>query len=137
MKEGTKMVIQNIEIKEESDIVASRRMIREISKEMGFGIVDQTKLATAASELARNIYRYAQTGVVIVEKTSNPNGIKILFEDNGPGIEDTNRAMEEGFSTTPGSLGLGLIGSKRLVDEMTIDSEVGVGTNVTIFKRLP
>lgn len=131
------MLMQNIEIKDESDIVVSRRMVREIAKEMGFGIVDQTKLATATSELARNIYRYAQTGVVRVEKATGPDGIRILFEDNGPGIADTEQAMEEGFSTTPGSLGLGLIGAKRLVDEMTIDSEVGVGTTVMILKRLP
>jgi len=131
------MMMQNIEIKEESDIVVSRRMVREIAQEMGFGIVDQTKLATATSELARNIYRYAQTGVVVVEKETDPDGIRILFEDKGPGIEDTEQAMEEGFSTTPGSLGLGLIGAKRLVDEMTIDSTVGVGTTVMIFKHLP
>ena len=131
------MLIQNIEIKEESDIVVSRRIVREISAELGFGIVDQTKLATATSELARNIYRYAGTGVVIVEKTSGPDGIKILFEDHGPGIEDIPRAMQEGFSTTPGSLGLGLIGAKRLVDEMNIDSEVGRGTTITLFKKLP
>jgi serine/threonine-protein kinase RsbT len=130
------MLVQNIEIKEESDIVVSRRIVREISTEMGFGIVNQTKLATATSELARNIFRYAGTGVVIVEKTSNPEGIRILFEDNGPGIEDIPLAMEEGYTTTPGSLGLGLIGVKRLVDEMTIDSEVGKGTTVTIFKKL-
>jgi serine/threonine-protein kinase RsbT len=131
------MVMQNIEIKEESDIVVSRRMVREIAQDMGFGIVDQTKLATATSELARNIYRYAQAGTVCVKKATDPDGIRILFEDNGPGIEDTDLAMEEGFSTTPGSLGLGLIGAKRLVDDMTIDSVVGVGTTVTIFKHLP
>lgn len=131
------MLIQNIEIKEESDIVVSRRIVREISADMGFGIVDQTKLATATSELARNIYRYASTGVVIVEKTSSPDGIRILFEDKGPGIEDIPRAMQEGFSTTPGSLGLGLTGAKRLVDEMTVESEVGKGTTITLFKKLP
>ena len=131
------MLIQNIEIKEESDIVVSRRIVREISAELGFGIVDQTKLATATSELARNIYRYARTGLVIVERTSGPDGIKILFEDHGPGIDDIPRAMQEGFSTTPGSLGLGLIGAKRLVDEMTVESEVGKGTTITLFKKLP
>jgi serine/threonine-protein kinase RsbT len=131
------MFLKSIEIKDESDILTSRRMVRDASQGLGFGIVDQTKLATAASELSRNIYRYAGLGTVSIESIKNPDGIKIIFEDEGPGMEDTELAMKEGYTTTPGSLGLGLSGSKRLVDEMKIHSEPGNGTIIEIIKYLP
>ena len=131
------MILQSVEIVDESDILASRRMVRDASSDMGFGIVDQTKLATATSELSRNIYRYAKRGVVYIEEIKEPGGIKIIFEDEGPGIEDTELAMQEGYSTTSGSLGLGLSGSKRLVDDMTIESEPVKGTRIEISKYLP
>ncbi|UUX93343.1 ATP-binding protein [Methanoplanus endosymbiosus] len=131
------MFLKSVEIKDESDILTSRRMVRDASSGMGFGIVDQTKLATAASELSRNIYRYAGCGTVIIESVESPNGIKVIFEDFGPGIEDTDIAMQEGYTTTPGSLGLGLSGSKRLVDEMNIHSEPEKGTRIEIIKYLP
>lgn len=131
------MLAQSVKIQDESDILTSRRLVREIATKIGFGLVDQTKLATATSELSRNIYRYADNGIVYIEQITQPPGIKVLFEDNGPGIADPEEAMKEGFSTTPGSLGLGLSGAKRLVDDMTIESEVGKGTKIEIFKYLP
>jgi len=131
------MNIHSVEIKDESDILTSRRMVRDESAKIGFGIVDQTKLATATSELSRNIYRYAGEGTVYIVEIKKPRGIKIVFEDQGPGIEDPELAMQEGYSTTPGSLGMGLSGAKRLVDDMTIESEPGKGTKIEIFKYLP
>lgn len=131
------MFAQSVKIQDESDILTSRRVVREIAVKIGFGIVDQTKLATATSELSRNIYRYAGNGIVSIEQTEQPAGIKVLFEDNGPGIADPELAMQEGYSTTPGSLGLGLSGAQRLVDDMRIESEPGRGTKIEIFKYLP
>ncbi|MGC9435901.1 MAG: anti-sigma regulatory factor [Methanomicrobiales archaeon] len=130
------MTTSRIEIREEGDIVEARRAVRDFTKEMGFGIVDQTKVATAASELARNIYRYAKTGEVIMEEVEHPRGVKVTFRDRGPGITDIGRALGEGYSTTAGSLGMGLPGAKRLMDEMTVESEPGKGTTVTILKHL-
>ena len=98
---------------------------------MGFGLVDHTKLITAASELARNIALYAGTGSITVEELAGVgrNGLRLVFEDRGPGIPDIGQAMQDGYSTGKG-MGLGLPGAKRLAHEFSIDSAPGVGTRV-------
>jgi serine/threonine-protein kinase RsbT len=121
----------------EDGIVVSRQRAREIAKQLGFGAVDQSRIATAVSELARNIVRYAtnSTGEVIIRELANAGrtGIEIVVADQGPGIEDLELAMRDGF-TSGGGMGMGLPGTRRLMDELTIDSEVGRGTTVTIRK---
>jgi serine/threonine-protein kinase RsbT len=104
---------------------------------LGFGITDVTRIVTAASELTRNIYHYAKSGVMHWRALNQDSrvGLELIFEDSGPGIPDVERAMEPGFSTGKG-LGMGLPGSKRLMDEMTIASTVGKGTTVIVKKWL-
>jgi serine/threonine-protein kinase RsbT len=105
---------------------------------IGFRLIDQTRLATVASELARNVVKYARRGQMILQPWADGRGrtgIRIIFEDRGPGIPDINAAMRDGFTTGRG-LGKGLPGSKRLVDEFDIQSEVGKGTRVTIVRWL-
>ncbi len=124
-----------VNINVESDIVRIRKAVRQHTKELGFGVTDETRLVTAASELARNIYRYANTGCMRIRKIINGGkiGIELLFEDEGPGIDNVEQAMAEGYSTSR-SLGLGLPGTRRLIDEMGIESEAGHGTKITIIK---
>jgi serine/threonine-protein kinase RsbT len=113
-----------------------RQWVRARSVEIGFTLVDQTKLVTAASELARNIVEHGGgEGTVLLEfLTSNAkNGIRLTFEDKGPGIADIEQALKDGFTSGNG-LGLGLSGAKRLVNEFRIDSRVGEGTRVTITR---
>lgn len=121
----------------EADLIHVRQLLRAEAVRAGLGLVDQTKLVTAGSELARNILVYAtgSRGEVTVEPASDGErqGVRAVFSDEGPGIEDVGAAMRDGFSTR-GSLGLGLPGSKRLVDELTITSAKGSGTTVTIVK---
>jgi len=119
----------------EFDLVKIRQVVRKISKEMQFDIVAQTKLLTAVSELARNVFDYVGKGEVIVEEVGDSLkiGLKITVIDNGPGIPDIDRAMSGGFSTSKG-LGKGLSGTKKLMDEFSIQSEVGKGTEVVIVK---
>jgi serine/threonine-protein kinase RsbT len=119
----------------ESDIVSIRREVRQWAIEQGFGIVDQTKLVTAASEIARNAVKYATGGTARLEALVDGarRGLRIVFEDRGPGIADVEAAMRDGF-TTGGGMGLGLGGSKRLVNEFDIVSAVGRGTTVTIAR---
>ncbi len=125
-----------IQIKEEADIVRARTEARSQAKDSGFGLVDQTRISTAVSELARNIYVYATEGEVIIENISSPHkGIKITFKDNGPGIEDLDLALTDGWSSG-GSMGKGLPGAKRLSDNMEIITEPGKGTTVIIEKWL-
>lgn len=121
----------------EGDIVTARRLVRNAATTLGFGITDVTRIVTAASELTRNIYHYAGAGVMRWRSLAGNSrvGLELTFEDNGPGIPDVAEAMEPGFSTSKG-LGLGLPGAKRLMDEMTIQSEVGKGTTVQIRKWL-
>ena len=105
---------------------------------VGFRLIDQTRLATVASELARNIIKYAKRGRMIVQPTQKPDGrdgLRLIFEDSGPGIADIEAAMRDGFSTGRG-LGKGLPGSKRLVDEFKIESSIGAGTRVTVVRWL-
>ena len=126
-----------IRISTESDIVTARRFVREAAAALGFGLVDVTRIVTAASELTRNIYQYAGSGVMRWRplRHGGRSGLEIVFEDQGPGIADVEKAMELGFSTGKG-LGLGLPGAKRLMDEMTIESKAGAGTTVRVRKWL-
>jgi len=119
----------------EFDLVKIRQVVRKISKEMQFDIIAQTKLVTAVSELARNVFDYVGKGEVIVEEAGDSlkRGLKITVIDNGPGIPDIDLAMSGGFSTSKG-LGKGLSGTKKLMDEFSIQSEVGKGTEVVIVK---
>lgn len=121
-----------------SDVSNSRRQGMQLALDMGFPHADATKIAVVISELARNILIYAQVGTVIVmahRGLDGKRGIKIIADDNGPGISNLDKAMTDGY-TTSGGLGLGLSGSKRLMDEFYIHSEVGRGTNVTAIKWL-
>ncbi|MUK89712.1 ATP-binding protein [Ornithinibacillus sp. L9] len=122
-------------IQKEWDIVAARQLGREIAKKIGVGTVDQARIATAVSEIARNIYLYAGKGKVCFDviETIDQKGILITAEDSGPGIDDLSMAMEDGFSTS-GGLGAGLPGVKRLMDEFDIKSEVGQGTQIKVIK---
>lgn len=126
---------ERIPILEESDIVVARQRAGQLAKKIGMGLVDQTKMATATSELARNIVRYAKTGEVVIEEIDNDitQGLRLTFTDKGPGIADIAMAMRDGFTTSKG-MGLGLSGSKRLVNEFDIQSELGVGTTIVIKK---
>lgn len=122
-------------IKSEGDIVACRKAIREQATAAGFGVTDITRIVTAVSELARNVYVHAEHGVMYWNLLSLPGkiGIELIFKDQGQGIASVEQAMLPGFSTAK-SMGMGLPGVKRLMDEIEIDSELGVGTTVKIRK---
>lgn len=122
-------------IAREQDVVPFRNRVKEYATKIGMGLVNQTKLITAASELVRNMLRYAGGGETLIEVVNRgrDNGIRLTFTDKGPGIADIKEAMKDGVSTGK-SLGLGLPGSKRLVNEFDIKSVLGVGTVVTIIK---
>ncbi|HEX5708610.1 MAG TPA: anti-sigma regulatory factor [Pyrinomonadaceae bacterium] len=127
---------QSIALENEHDIAVARGEARAMAAQVGFRLVDQTRLATVASELARNVVKYAGRGRMIahaVEGAAGRRGLRLVFEDTGPGIPDLAAAMRDGFSTGRG-LGKGLPGSKRLVDEFEIESEVGRGTRVTVVR---
>ena len=125
------------QIESENDIVMARKVVRDAATSLGFGITDVTRIVTAASELTRNIYHYAKCGVMYWRVLSQDSrvGLELTFEDRGPGIPDIDKSMEMGFSTGKG-LGMGLPGSKRLMDEMTIESTVGICTTVVVRKWL-
>ena len=116
-------------------IVIVRQAVRQRAIEMGFSLVDQTKVVTAASELARNAIQHGGGGQATIETVTDGlrRGLRLTFEDNGPGIADIEQAMREGFSTG-GGLGLGLSGAKRLTNEFSIASEPGKGTRVIITR---
>lgn len=125
-----KVIIDN-----ESDIIVVRKTVRDQTTRLNFTLTDVTRIVTAASELARNVFLYAGSGVMrwrVLEGT-NAVGMELTFEDHGPGIADLEQVMQDGFSTSRG-LGLGLPGSRRLMDEMEITSKVGIGTTVVIKK---
>lgn len=126
-----------VKIVSEWDIVAARQLGRNLAKELGFGSVDQARITTAISELARNIYLYAEEGQVCIETLNHlgKKGMKVIAKDQGPGIGDIRKVMEDGFSTS-GGLGAGLPGVKRLMDEFDIISKMGEGTEVTAVKWL-
>jgi serine/threonine-protein kinase RsbT len=122
-------------IQSSADVVLVRQSVRQWAVELRFSLVDQTKIVTAASELARNTLDYGGGGTVKLEALQEGirRGLRLTFEDNGPGIPDIDLALKDGFTTGSG-LGLGLSGTKRLVNEFNIVSEVGKGTCVTITK---
>ena len=117
------------------DVVAIRQAVRQRAVELGFNLVDQTKIVTAASELARNTVQYGGGGRVTIEAVEDfgRRGLRLTFEDDGPGIADVDQAMKDGF-TTGGGLGLGLSGARRLSNDFSIDSAPGKGTRVTITR---
>jgi serine/threonine-protein kinase RsbT len=119
-------------IRSDADVVAARQAVRARAVELRFSLVDQTKIVTAASELARNTLVYGGGGSMRIETVDRPprTGLRMVFEDSGPGIADVQQALRDGF-TTGGGLGLGLGGSRRLLDEMEIESAAGQGTRIT------
>lgn len=125
----------SMHISRDQDVVPFRNRVKEKAVKVKMGLVNQTKLITAASELVRNMLKYANGGDVTIEIVSRgrDNGIRLVFKDDGPGIPDVAMAMQDGFSTGK-SLGLGLPGTKRLVSEFDLKSEVGKGTTVSIIK---
>jgi serine/threonine-protein kinase RsbT len=129
------MTKESIQILKEQDVILFRNRVKEFATKIGMSLLNQTKLITAASELVRNMLKYANGGVVILEIISRDRvtGVRLTFTDKGPGIADIRLAMKDGYSTGK-SLGLGLPGAKRLVNEFDIKSEVGKGTTVTIIR---
>jgi serine/threonine-protein kinase RsbT len=122
-------------IKREQDVILFRNRVKEFATKIKMGLVNQTKLITAASELVRNMLKYAEGGDITIEVVSKgrENGIRLVFRDQGPGISDVQLAMKDGYSTGK-SLGLGLPGARRLVNDFNISSELNKGTVVTIIK---
>ena len=124
-----------VAIRSDTDIVIARQKGRALAAHLGFSSTDQTLIATAISEVARNILRYAKTGEIRFQtETNGKAAMTIVAHDEGPGIPDVAVALQNGYSTS-GSLGMGLPGSKRIMDEFMIVSEVGKGTTVTMKKR--
>jgi len=124
-----------LEIRSGEDIVRIRQEVRAWSVEQGFSLVDQTKIVTAASELARNTVTYGGGGTAKLEAVTNGTrrGLRLTFEDKGPGIPDINLALKDGYTTGTG-LGLGLSGARRLSNEFYISSKLGEGTRVSILR---
>jgi len=135
---GTNVVGESrVPIKQGGDIITARQQGRALAAQLGFSSADQTLIATAISEMARNILVYAKVGEIILRPEQNGKvGLTIIAHDAGPGIPDINRALQNGYSTS-GSLGVGLPGTKRIMDEFTLVSEVGKGTTVTMKKWKP
>ena len=122
-------------IRSDADVVAARSMGRSLAERYGFGTTDVTMIATAISELARNILKYAHEGEIVLETVERDSrgGVSVLARDDGPGIADVGLAMQDGFSTAD-SLGLGLPGTRRLVDEFELDTAPGAGTRIRLVK---
>jgi serine/threonine-protein kinase RsbT len=127
--------IEVMPVRSGGDVVLARQRVRSWAADIGFNLVDQTKLVTAASELARNMVDYGGGGEVKLEEVANGvrRGLRVTFEDQGPGIPDVEVALRDGYTTGEG-LGMGLGGAKRLVNEFEIDSRVGQGTRVVITR---
>ena len=124
----------SIPIRSDADVVQVRQAVRNLAVELKFGLVDQTKVVTAASELARNTLIHGRGGQMELAALNGPRtGIRLVFEDQGPGIPDVDLALRDGFTTGSG-LGLGLGGAKRLVNEFDVKSRVGEGTRVTVIR---
>src|SRR4051794_4516020 len=126
---------ERIAVASDQDVVRVRQLVRTVAVAVKLSLVDQTKLVTAASELARNTLVYGGGGTVDVRRVENGrrSGIRISFVDEGPGIADVDLALTDGY-TTGGGLGLGLSGARRLVDEFDITTAVGQGTSITVTK---
>lgn len=133
-------VLERIEmnIDAEDDIILVRRRVRDCAQASQFNVFATSAITTAASELARNVWVHAGRGRAVIEKVAadGRKGIRLQFDDQGPGISDIDRVLAGGYSTAK-SMGLGLSGSRRLVDEFEIASTVGVGTSITIVKWTP
>jgi serine/threonine-protein kinase RsbT len=129
---------EELPIRVEDDVVRIRQACREWSIELGFSLVDQTKIVTAASELARNTKVYGGGGSMVMESLleGGRRGLRLTFADKGPGIPDVQLALKDGYTTGTG-LGLGLSGARRLMNEFRIDSRPGEGTTVTVTKWKP
>jgi serine/threonine-protein kinase RsbT len=129
------MKTDTLPLRSEQDIVSARQTVRKLTQELKFSIVDQTKFVTAASELARNTLIYGRGGDMIWEMIQEGarQGLRLTFKDEGPGIPDIAQAMTDGW-TSGGGLGMGLSGSKRLVNEFEIESEPGQGTKIVITR---
>lgn len=126
---------ETMPVDSESQVVAVRQTVRSWAGELGFSLVDQTKIVTAASELARNTIKHGGGGFLKLESLNEGirKGLRLIFEDHGPGIPDISLAMKDGY-TTGGGLGLGLGGSKRLMNDFQIESKVGEGTKITVVR---
>jgi serine/threonine-protein kinase RsbT len=129
------MEAKTLPVRNHDDIVRVRQQTRELAVGLGFSLIDQTKLVTAASELARNTLEHGRGGEVAFEvlHEGGRSGLRLSFSDRGPGIPDLELALKDGF-TTGGGLGLGLGGSRRLCNDFSIESTPGVGTRVTITR---
>jgi serine/threonine-protein kinase RsbT len=130
-------LVEVVEVKNEADIVDARVKVKAAAEALGFGYMDQTRIATAVSELARNAFHFAGGGKVTAKPAEKQGrkGIEIVVEDRGPGIKDLALALKGGYSTG-GGLGLGLSGSKKLMDEFDIKTKIGEGTLITVKKWL-
>jgi serine/threonine-protein kinase RsbT len=126
---------EELPVRSDEDVVRARQVARRIAVEMGFSLVDQTKIVTAASELARNTVIHGKGGTLRVEALNDGprRGLRLIFEDTGPGIADVQQALRDGYTTGTG-LGLGLGGSRRLMSEFTISSRPGHGTTVVAIR---
>ena len=128
--------VETLPLKNEADIVHARQTVRTWANEQGFSLVNQTKIVTAASEIARNTVTYGRGGTVRLEMLTGERerrGLRLVFEDQGPGIENIDLALRDGY-TTGGGLGLGLGGAKRLCNDFSIESSPGKGTRITLTK---
>lgn len=132
---GIAQKIETVPVKSDSDVVSVRQRVRAWAIEMKFSLVDQTKIVTAASELARNTLEHGKGGELELAVVENGirKGLRLTFSDKGPGIADVKQALTDGFTTGHG-MGLGLGGSKRLMNEFEIDSKPGSGTTVTVIR---
>lgn len=126
---------QEIPITKEQDVVPFRNKVKDCAARAKMGIVTETKLITAASELVRNMLNYGKGGIALIEVITKgiDTGIRLTFADNGPGIEDVMLALKDGYSSSR-SLGVGLPGARRLVNEFEIQSVIGKGTTITVIK---
>lgn len=126
---------ETVAVRTSEDVVTVRTSVRKMAAELRFGIVDQTKIVTAASEIARNTIDYGRGGDLRMEALNNgaKKGLRLIFADQGPGIRDIDQAMRDGFTSGNG-MGLGLGGTRRLMDEFDIASKLDEGTTVTITK---
>jgi serine/threonine-protein kinase RsbT len=124
-----------LQVKAETDVVLVRQAVRTSAVQQGFTLVDQTKIVTAASEIARNTVIYGRGGTVRIEALMDGvrKGLRLIFQDQGPGIADVDLALRDGYTTGSG-LGMGLGGARRLVNEFTIESKPGAGTTVTLTR---
>src|SRR5215470_7532427 len=126
---------ETLTLRSDEDVVRSRQLVRRLAVELGYTLVEQTKIITAASEIARNTVQHGGGGTMQVDPLieGNRRGLRLTFQDKGPGIADVGEAMKDGF-TTGGGLGLGLGGAKRLSSEFSVESRVGEGTRVMLTR---